>query len=450
MSKCIIVGGGIVGIAVALYAKQRGHEVVIIEAGGREPGSGIETEGELSNPQALHPPSSTRISALSGTAWIWGGNSRWLDREDFDPLTLGSPSWLIERQDLEPYFEEAERLFYLGGDWDTGRFFGTSPPLGPFYRPDLYKLSPVVAHRKGRRLGVFHEVWAESLKDILILTEHEFIDVHCRGDQITAVECLHRERRITIDGDYFFLAAGGLENSRQLLLLGEAGNRAVRFVKERVGEYWCEHPHPYFGNLLFDEKGDFLRFAGAPSLPGVPYVSVMKYSLVERHRLPGPALSHTYQPVDKRGQRYLTAISEQLPLRQNKVSLSKTNRDMHGRPLLRLDYVVDRITRNRIWQSMLLFAAYLGSYEKTRLKLKMDESTFMDENFFLSGGHHHIGGTCMGRLEEGGICDNDCRLYGTNNLAILGSSVFPRGGSVNPTLNAVALAYFSFDRIVGL
>lgn len=448
VSKCVVIGGGIVGITLALHAKSLGHDVVVVEAGQVEPGGGIDTEGELTNQNALHPISSTRISALSGTAWIWGGNSRWLDRDDFEPLVSDAPSWLIERQHLEPYFAEVEELFYIEGDWSPERFFTINPPLGPFYRPDLYKLSPIVAHRDGRRLGVFHEVWAERLKCISLLTEHVFVDLRCRGNRVIAIECEHRDGRVEVEGDFFFLATGGLENSRQLLLLSERENHAVRYVKDRVGEYWSEHPHPYFGDLMFDDAG-FLRFAGAPALPDVPYVSVLKYSLVERDRLPGPALSHTFQPVDKRGKRYLAALSEQIPLRINKVSLSKVLRDGNGRPLLRLAYLVDRVTRQRIWNSMLLFASYLGAHEKTRLKLNMDEATFADENFFLGGGHHHIGGTCMGRLEDGGICDAECRLYGVDNLAIVGSSVFPRGGSVNPTLNAVALAFFSFDRMVG-
>jgi choline dehydrogenase-like flavoprotein len=50
-----------------------------------------------------------------------------------------------------------------------------------------------------------------------------------------------------------------------------------------------------------------------------------------------------------------------------------------------------------------------------------------------------MGGTCMGSLESGGVVDRDCRVYGTQNLYMAGSSVFPRGGSVNPTMNAIAV-----------
>lgn len=38
------------------------------------------------------------------------------------------------------------------------------------------------------------------------------------------------------------------------------------------------------------------------------------------------------------------------------------------------------------------------------------------------------------------VVDADCRVHGIGNPSIAGSSVFPMGGFVNPTLTLVALA----------
>jgi choline dehydrogenase-like flavoprotein len=38
-----------------------------------------------------------------------------------------------------------------------------------------------------------------------------------------------------------------------------------------------------------------------------------------------------------------------------------------------------------------------------------------------------------------GVVDPDSRVHGIDNLYVAGSSVFPTGGSVHPTLNLVAL-----------
>ena len=39
-----------------------------------------------------------------------------------------------------------------------------------------------------------------------------------------------------------------------------------------------------------------------------------------------------------------------------------------------------------------------------------------------------------------GVVDGNCRMHGTADLCIPGSSVFPTAGNANPTLTIVALA----------
>ena len=58
----------------------------------------------------------------------------------------------------------------------------------------------------------------------------------------------------------------------------------------------------------------------------------------------------------------------------------------------------------------------------------------------ITGTHHHLGGTRMSGDDRSGVVDADCRVHGSANVFVAGSSVFPTGGSVNPTLSIVALA----------
>jgi len=58
----------------------------------------------------------------------------------------------------------------------------------------------------------------------------------------------------------------------------------------------------------------------------------------------------------------------------------------------------------------------------------------------LEAGKHHMGTTRMHAAPRHGVVDENCRVHGTANLFVTGSSVFPSGGYANPTLTIVALA----------
>jgi choline dehydrogenase-like flavoprotein len=55
-------------------------------------------------------------------------------------------------------------------------------------------------------------------------------------------------------------------------------------------------------------------------------------------------------------------------------------------------------------------------------------------------GHHHMGTTRMAESENEGVVDPQLKVFGTNNFYIAGSSVFPTGGHVPPTLTITALS----------
>lgn len=60
--------------------------------------------------------------------------------------------------------------------------------------------------------------------------------------------------------------------------------------------------------------------------------------------------------------------------------------------------------------------------------------------FMIDGCCHHMGTTRMHESPRRGVVDQNCRVHGTENLYVAGSSVFPTGGEVNATLTLIALA----------
>ncbi|MEM8503405.1 MAG: GMC family oxidoreductase [Cyanobacteria bacterium P01_D01_bin.1] len=53
---------------------------------------------------------------------------------------------------------------------------------------------------------------------------------------------------------------------------------------------------------------------------------------------------------------------------------------------------------------------------------------------------HQMGTTRMASRPEAGVVDTNCRVFGTNNLYIASSAVFPTGLSYSPTFTILALA----------
>jgi choline dehydrogenase-like flavoprotein len=68
----------------------------------------------------------------------------------------------------------------------------------------------------------------------------------------------------------------------------------------------------------------------------------------------------------------------------------------------------------------------------------------------IVGTSHHMGTTRMGRDPQSGVVDPNCQVYGTKNLHIAGSSVFPAAGWEFPTFTIVALGLRLSSRLKSL
>jgi choline dehydrogenase-like flavoprotein len=53
---------------------------------------------------------------------------------------------------------------------------------------------------------------------------------------------------------------------------------------------------------------------------------------------------------------------------------------------------------------------------------------------------HQMGTTRMSAEPKDGVVDPDCKVFGTTNLYVAGSSVFSTGGGGNPTMPIIQLA----------
>jgi choline dehydrogenase-like flavoprotein len=135
--------------------------------------------------------------------------------------------------------------------------------------------------------------------------------------------------------------------------------------------------------------------------------------------------------------------SEQAPNPDSRVMLGSA-RDALGMRRVRVDWRLSPIDRRTVRRTTLLVAEELGRLDLGRVQLsrwlRADDDDAAWPRSDLRGGCHHMGTTRMASDPAHGVVDADCRVHGIDNLYIAGSSVFPTGGFMNPTLTLLALA----------
>jgi choline dehydrogenase-like flavoprotein len=145
----------------------------------------------------------------------------------------------------------------------------------------------------------------------------------------------------------------------------------------------------------------------------------------------------------------LLAHAEQSPNPDSRLTLT-SDCDALGMPKLRVDWRLTRDDKRSMLESTLRVGEELARLKLGRIKL--EEWLTAGEDVWpnpIWSGCHHMGTTRMSNDPASGVVDRNCRMHGTTNLYVAGSSVFPTGGYVTPTFTIVALALRLADHIKG-
>jgi choline dehydrogenase-like flavoprotein len=130
--------------------------------------------------------------------------------------------------------------------------------------------------------------------------------------------------------------------------------------------------------------------------------------------------------------------AEQVPLYDSRITLGQGT-DEFGMRRVHVQWKkcaqdIDSIARAYRLLRCELESTGLYSVEFDDARLEQD----LAEAFPVGG--HHIGTARMAASPEHGVVDQDCRVFGTPNLYIASSAVFPTSSHANPTLTIVALS----------
>ncbi|WP_161602506.1 GMC oxidoreductase [Tautonia marina] len=141
----------------------------------------------------------------------------------------------------------------------------------------------------------------------------------------------------------------------------------------------------------------------------------------------------------------LNCTSEQLPNPESRIRLG-SDLDAFGLRKVVVDWQLTAEDKRGMATGHRLLGAELVRTGFGRLRSTVPEG---DHEWprDMRGDQHHMGTTRMHRDPRRGVVDAHCRVHGVANLFVAGSSVFPTGGTFNPTLTIVALALRLADDI---
>lgn len=505
-----IVGAGPAGITLALELAGKGRRVCLLEAGGESYTAAAQQlyEGEVVG-ETYPPLRSTRMSVLGGSTQVWAGWCRPLDAWDFQPRPrLGAPGWPFDLQALTPYYRRAHDICGLAEfeyDPETWRARLGEPPLVPDDRELIHR----IFHVRARQFGVAHRsrLNTASTLDVLLQAPVTALDLD-EGGMVRGVRVRPAAGgSIVVGARHCVLAAGGIENARLLLLSGAEPGRAPGNEHRLVGRFFTDHPFVNPGWLVLRGEPRTLGFYFPRPAPNGSEAAIraalaLPLRVIERNELPGSALFfhpryEAHPAFDAPAVRAFLELRDTMRSRavpgatgmllgralrgphqiavaalrkllvregpagrwrlrmmfeaasrfENRVELCD-ERDPLGRPRARLRWQVSDAELDAMRRTLDLFDAAFRRAGVGHIEPSLGGEREAWRGA-LEGGKHHMGTTRMHADPAQGVVDANCRVHGTRNLYVVGSSVFPSTGYANPTLTIVALALRLADHLAG-
>ncbi len=450
-----------------------------------------------------------QIRYFGGNTNGWGGWCRPLDVTDFCHRPWVEHSgWPFSAKALSGYYTRAHELCELPSDvYDPAC---AAAELG-HPRARLLPFDPEKLETAIYRFSAptrFGQVYRDALRqaaNIRCLLNANVLAIKTTGDASEvshlAVGCVSGSR-FSVKARHYVLAAGGIENSRLLLLSNDVAPNGLGNQHDLVGRYFMEHPHTKRALLApqrrmpsalyglgfrdraisarlalpaaLQEREELLGYSGnihpvyfchdsagwlafrklvlslSRSRSTDPFIRFPPYGrkglsprqmfdiVRQFEKVTIAAFLQLFQPVGFVARFVLESKPEQAPNPASRVTLDHA-RDAFGLNRVKLDWRTLSIDRRTAVRGEEIVDAELRRLGIGSLA-PLDPAHVEAWPERSRGGWHQIGTTRMHDDPRRGVVDADGRVHGMANLFIAGSSIFPTGGVAPPTLTIVALA----------
>lgn len=485
----MIVGAGAAGITIAQQFVGTGVRVCLLEAGGLSIDPDVDAASDVAAIGRDYPVSRNRLRYFGGTTSHWGGQCVPLEPVDFETKSwIPHSGWPITYEDLQEYVGRSYGILGIGDPDTTPEQVSAELEL-PFMDWQSAKVYTQLSSYNRTRFGLVYGDTldaAENIRVILYADVSEFRLADPTAGTVSSLGAISPSGvAFSVRARHFVMAGGGIENARTLLLSNRDRPAGLGNQGEALGRYFMEHiwyesgaivpldrrnvhriyayevpfrDYAVRGHLVLSpeesEVAGIGRFrteisAGSQLIASMRALARGSITGEDVLRVAGQpyALGNALacRADSQRDFLLLNNYIEQVPNPDSRVALGSA-RDAYGRPQAELDWRLSPMDHQTILKAHRVMATEAGATSFGRMRIDIPE----DPDVLLEGargGAHHMGTTRMSASPLQGVVDESCRVHGTENLFVAGSSVFPTGGYANPTQTIVALALRLADHI---
>lgn len=252
-----VVGGGPVGISLALALADSGRTVLLLEAGGMTRDPTVQTfyDGSVVDTTLHAPPVEYRERRFGGTSTVWGGRCMPLDPIDYEVRDwVPNSGWPIGPEALAAYYPQANRLCEVG---DFA--YRAADALDPGARPMIAGFTArAYADDRLERLscptdfGTRYRARLEQAGQVRVVLRAavQSIDLDPAGQRVAGLTVRDSAgRMLTVVADEIVLAVGGLETPRLMLTSCDVHPHGPGNHHDVLGRYYMSHLAGTIGTL---------------------------------------------------------------------------------------------------------------------------------------------------------------------------------------------------------
>ncbi|CKI10535.1 GMC family oxidoreductase [Mycolicibacterium smegmatis] len=485
-----IIGSGMGGGCLAYALRDKGIRVLIVEQGDflpveRENWSfdAVHTEGRYKNSASWHDAATGKnftpgnYHYVGGSTKLYGATLPRFRECDFGPIEHAdglSPAWPIDYADLEPYYGEAEQMFWVHsnkGEDPTDPWRSTDYPypglphegamarlaesarkqgLHPFSAPQALDYRPgggcvlcdtcdsfacMVEAKGDADVSAVRPALAAKTRNVELLTNAEVVRLVTSpdGKTVAAAQIRHHDRRIEVRAHRFVLSCGAVNTAALLLRsASDQHRRGLANSSDQVGRNYMAHITTFFLAVDPRRKNEavYQKTIGINDWyeagPGNIY-PLGNVQGLGKLRGPQAKMGKPWVPMPILDEvtKYTLDLfiqTEDLPLPENRVTLRPNGQISLFRRETNLAAHHELIRRMK------------------KVVRKAGFPVVLTRSLGVEATSHQCGTARMGDDPTASVVDANLKAHDLDNLWIADTSTFCSSGAVNPAITAAALS----------